>query len=145
MKYAAVSLTLVAVGLWSPNVTAQKVHLSSVSGTLVSRSVTTVSGESVALYEVPQDARFILTQACRSRNLVDLRGDSLGQIVIAGVEIGPLPSGCTTYVPGVLFESEDVITCEAPPSSVGTERTETCLISGVLQKKPRHGRRHGRD
>ncbi len=127
MKFAA---TVFAAGLvmtfWGTAARAQAVKKSTLSGTLVSKSVAVPNSSSATVFTTPAAPEFfILTQTCNTApgpGMVTLNGSTFGQVVVStGDE-------CTGYNPGITFPAGEVLSC----ANAGTGSTEHCMITGIV-------------
>lgn len=94
---------------------------------LFSASATITTGQSSAvLTEVPEGTTLIVTQFCKSDVMgADLIGSVLGRVP------SQQNSNCTTYIPGVVFDGAQSISCV---SIFGPAFQDfACLINGVIQ------------
>src|SRR5262245_15953926 len=113
------SLTLLA----AVSAEAQRVTLSTITGTIVSNSVEAPAGTSVQLLAVPTQGHFILTQFCGTSAPV---GSTLGRL--------PAGGGCTTFNPGFAVPAGEVFTCGATGGGPFAFAV-TCSITGVLSER----------
>lgn len=115
---------------------AQEVRGSTVSGTLVSRSVTIPVGEtSSAVFTVPGGTTFIMTQACASPpysgNILVYPIPLYPTVSLLGSELGIVPLiSCEPFHPGIAFRADEQISCQL---SFATSVEVSCLVTGVLQ------------
>ena len=96
-------------------------------GKLFSASATITAGQSSAvLTEVPEGKRLIVTQYCKTDFFgPDLFGSVLGRVP------AEQNSACTTYIPGVVFDGAQSISCV---SIFGPAFQDiACLINGVIR------------
>ncbi len=127
MKFAAIVFAAgLAMTCWSTAARAQAVKKSTLSGTLVSKSVAVPNSSSTAVFTTPAAPEFfILTQTCNTApgpGSVTLNGNTFGEVVIStGDE-------CTSYNPGITFPAGEVLSC----ANGGTGSTEHCMVTGIV-------------
>ena len=127
MKFAAVVFVAgLALTSWSTAARAQAVKKSTLSGTLVSKSVAVPNSASTTVFTTPAAPEFfILTQTCNTApgpGSVTLNGSTFGQVVVSTSD------ECTSYNPGITFPAAEVLSC----MNAGTGSTEHCMITGIV-------------
>lgn len=97
-------------------------------GNLFSASATIATGRSSAvLTRVPGGMKLIVTQFCKSSFFgPELVGSVLGRVPAEG-------SACTTYIPGVVFNGGESISCVSNFGPVFQDIA--CLINGVIRSR----------
>jgi hypothetical protein len=126
--FTALMATPLCLALFSTKGHAQSAP---VTGTIISKSVTTGSNSTVVL-AAPAKGNFIVTQFCASTNNVSLVGQVSGFIATTGTSNlvgGASGINCVSFSPGYAVKTNEQLLCQRNGNPAGLQ----CSVSGVLE------------
>jgi hypothetical protein len=121
------SVILLVVGIGASQ--AQSLKKGTLSGEVVTASVTAAPGTSPTVITAPPTGAYIVTQAFQIGGCGSINASGFGRVPVV------LPDGTGEFSPGLALPPNSTVTCDNPGCGPGTPPSVQCILTGVQTTK----------